>query len=97
MPTAADIILARLGGAAFQIRTGARNPKPIPGGLTLDLPIARTKRRADQVRITVIDDDTHCLETIKRNGRAFRWVEIADCVPADELPERFANLTGLDV
>lgn len=93
----AKAVMTRLGGATFQLRTGARNPQPIPGGLALDLPPARTKKGADRARITHADDGTYSLEIIKRNGRAFRWVDIADGIRADELVERFGSLTGLTI
>ena len=91
------IIMTRLGGAAFQLRTGVRNPQPIPGGIAIDLPRARTKKGADRARILRADDGTYSLEIIKRNGRAFRWVDVADGVCAEDLLERFSNLTGLVV
>jgi len=88
------IILAILGGAAFQLRTGARNPQPIPGGLILDLPARRTHNGADAARITGYDD-RYMLEIIKRNGRAFRWIGLADDIAPTELASQFDALTGL--
>jgi hypothetical protein len=97
LDTMTDWIMLQLGGTSFQLKTGVRNPKPIPNGVSLDLPPHRAYMKADQAQIVLVSDGTISIEITKRNGRAFRWIDIADGVPVEEMKSRFSEMTGLEI
>lgn len=101
LQTAADIILAQLGGRRFIVTTGAKNLAGDNSMLSMKLPATMTKGRASHCRITLEPTDTYKVETLRiRRGADFESsvvvVDSADMVFADQLQAVFTRLTGLD-
>lgn len=100
-PTAADIILAQLGGRRFIVMTGAKDFAGNNSMLSMRLPTNMTKGRASHCRITLEPTDTYKLETLKIGrsadfDKAVVVVDSVDGIYVDQLQATFTRLTGLD-
>ncbi|MCB0374898.1 MAG: hypothetical protein KDD04_03170 [Sinomicrobium sp.] len=92
-------ILAQLGGRRFMAMTGSKNMLYDANWLRMDL--AKNKSGANQLRITLQDNDTYKMEfyrfTLNRKTFDYKITEKANFegIYADQLQSIFTEVTGM--
>jgi hypothetical protein len=107
MSTIATTILKQLGGQRFRAMTGADNLLDENSALIITLDSARTRDRANRVRIALTSDDTYVVEIMLVQRVAFgagslkagktTLLERRTGIEAGGLRECFTRMTGLAV
>ena len=94
--TAANTILAQLGGNKFLAMIGAKNLVGSADALHFDIPRG-AKNKANKVRVSISSDDTYNVEFFRWNAKAFDLVTIGKRagVYCDSLCSVFTAETGL--
>lgn len=94
----AQIILQQLGGRRFLVMTGAKNL--LNGGdyVQFDVQAGLVKGKANKVRVTLDQDDTYTVTTMKYSRKTLTCSTVSELsgVYCDMLQEVFTSVTGLD-
>lgn len=92
----AQTILSQLGGGAFMMITGSKQPLAVPNGLRIRL--AKNKTRANLLTITLTPEDLYDVEfKYFAVGEKITDVVVSksEGVYAEDLQDIFENVTGL--
>lgn len=94
--TAAQTILAQLGGNRFVAMTGARNFVGDTAALRFALPARLAKDGINKVKVELVAD-TYTVTFWKLRGMDVKVVAEREMVYADQLRDVFTSVTGLRV